>query len=220
MIKKTILAIILVSSLSASTFKEAKQIEKEFGILKALSTYKALSKQNDKEAIFRLAMIYSKGKPITRNLTKTKQLLEKASKLGYHKATYFLAKLYLSRKSPFYNTTTAFNTFLEASNNNYAPAQNMIGQFLLTGKVIKKDYKEAVKYFEKSSAQGFMEANCNLSFMYASGKGVFPNFGRAHIFAKEGVAKGNKKCLKVWKDYNLSKYKKDKGWKFNFYTKP
>lgn len=220
MIKKTILVVLLVSSLNATTYKEAKQIEKEFGVLKALSAYKALSKQNDKEAIFRLAMIYSKGKPIKRNLTKTKQLLEKASKLGYLKATYFLGKLYLSRKSPFYNSTTAFNTFLEASNNNYAPAQNMIGQFLLTGKVIDKDYKEAVKYFEKSSAQGFMEANCNLAFMYASGKGVFPNFGRAHIFAKEGVEKGNKKCLKVWKDYNLSKYKKDKGWKFNFYTKP
>jgi len=220
MIKKVIASTILVYSLNAMTFDDAKQVEEEYGVLEALSLYKALVKENDKESIFRLAMIYSSGKNIKRSLSKSKKLLEKGSKLDHHKSTYYLGKLYLSKKSPYYDLTQAFNTFAKASNKNYAPAQNMIGQFFANGVIVETDYKQAVMLFEKASRQGLIEAQYNLAFMYASGKGVFPNFGRAHQFAKKGYQEGNKKCKKVWKDFNLSKYAKDKGWKFNFYTKP
>ncbi len=220
MIKKVIALTILAYSLNAMTFQEARQVEKEFGVMKALSTYKTLAKQNDIQSMFRLAMIYSSGKNIKRSLSKSKKLLERASKLNHHKSTYYLGKLFLSKKSPYYDLTQAFNTFVKASNENYAPAQNMIGQFFANGVIVETDYKQAVTLFEKASKQGLIDAQCNLAFMYASGKGVFPNFGRAHQFAKEGYLKGNKKCKKVWQDYNLAKYSKDKGWKFNFYTKP
>ena len=220
MINKIIALILFLSSLQAMTFQDAKQIEEKFGVLKALSMYKTLAKQNDVKSIFHLAIIYSKNEPFKKNLTKTHKLLQQASKLHYHKATYYLGKLYLTKKSPYYDLVKAYNTFLLAANNNYAPAQNMIGQFLVNGIVVTKDYKMAVEYFERASKQDYLDAKCNLSFMYASGKGVFPNFGRANLFAKEGVKKGNKKCIKVWKDYNLKKYPEDKAWKFNFYTKP
>lgn len=220
MIKKIIALTLLISSLQAMTFEDAKNVEEEYGILKALSMYKSLAKDDDVKSIFYLAIIYSKNKPFKRNLTKTHDLLQKASQLNYHKATYYLGNLYLSKKSPYYDVKKAYNTFLIAANKNYAPAQNMIGQFLLVGTVVEKDYKLAVKYFEKASKQNYINAQCNLAFMYASGKGVFPNFGRANLFAKEGMKKGNKKCIKVWEEYNLEKYSEDKGWKFNFYTKP
>ncbi len=170
--------------------------------------------------MFHLAIIYSKGKHIKKNLSKSKELLEKASKLNHDKSSYYLGKLYLSRKSHYYNLIDAFNSFAKAANNNYAPAQNMIGQFFYKGIVIETDYKKAVSFFEKSSKQGFIDAQCNLSLMYATGRGVFINFGRAHAFAKNGVKQKNKKCLKVWRDYKLYKYKEDKSWKFNSYTKP
>lgn len=220
MIKKVIVSTIFVCSLNAMTFDDAKQIEKEHGVIKALTIYKTLTKQNDVNAMFRLAMIYSSGKNIQRSLSKSKKFLERASELNHNKSTYYLGKLYLSKKSPYYDLTQAFNTFVKAANENYAPAQNIIGQFFVNGIIVETDYKKAVTLFEKASKQGLIAAHCNLAFMYASGKGVFPNFGRAHQFAKEGYLKGNKKCKKVWKDYNLSKYAKDKGWKYNFYTKP
>ena len=56
--------------------------------------------------------------------------------------------------------------------------------------------------------------------MYASGLGVFPNFGRAHNFAKTEYKNDNKLCVKIWKDYNLGKYPKDEGWKIGDYNKP
>ena len=220
MIKKVIVSTILISSLSAITFEDAKSVEKEFGVIEAIPMYKKLSKQDDLDSMFRLAQIYSSGKEIKRNLKKSKQFLEKASSFNHDKSTYFLGKLYLSKKSPYHDLTTAFNTFVKASNNNYAPAQNMLGQFFASGIVVDTDYKKAVSLFEKASKQNLVDAQCNLAFMYASGKGVFPNFGRAHQFALKGYKEGNKKCKKVWKDYNLGKYAKDKGWKFNYYTKP
>lgn len=220
MIKKVIVSTFLITSLNAITFEDAKSVEKEYGVLEAIPIYKKLSKQEDLESMFRLAQIYSSGKDIKRNLKKSKEFLEKASSFKHNKSIYFLGKLYLSKKSPYYDLTSAFNSFVKASNNNYAPAQNMLGQFFASGVVVDTDYKKAVSLFEKASKQNLVDAQCNLAFMYASGKGVFPNFGRAHQFAKKGYEEGNKKCKKVWKDYNLGKYAKDKGWKFNFYTKP
>jgi len=218
--KKVFIPFLLVTFLNAMTYEDAERIEKKDGLLKALGSYKSLAKQNNTEAMFRLAQVYSSGKTIQRSLPKTFKLLKKASDLNHHKSTYYLGKLYLSKKSPYYNLTDAYNTFVKSANAGYAPAENMIGQFFANSVVVEKDYKLAVKYFEKASKQGHIDAQCNLSFMYASGKGVFPNFGRAHQFAKKGIELGNKKCIKVWEDYNLAKYSEDKGWKFKFYTKP
>ncbi len=57
----------------------------------------------------------------------------------------------------------------------------MLGQFLVNGVLVEKDYKMAVRYFERASKQELIDAQCNLAFMYASGKGVFPNFGSSSI---------------------------------------
>ena len=218
--KIIVLTILLVSFCFSLTFEEVRKVEKEEGVLKALSSYRVLAKRDDTNSIFRLATLYLKGTGVQKSFSTAKVFLEKGSSLNHHKSTYLLGKLYISKESPYHDKKLAFNTFLKAANDGYAPAQNMIGQFLAAGIAVDKDYKMAIQYFEYASKQGHEDAHCNLAFMYANGKGAFPNFGRAHQFAKEGVKKGNKKCIKVWETYNLQKYDEDKGWKFNFYTKP
>ncbi|WP_417324780.1 tetratricopeptide repeat protein [Halarcobacter sp.] len=218
--KYLILTILITSFAFSLSFEEVKKIEEEQGVLKALSSYRVLAKRDDTQSIYRLATLYLKGKGVQKSISTAKTFLEQGSLLNHHKSTYLLGKLYITKKSPYFNEKLAFNTFLKAANDGYAPAQNMIGQFLAAGIAVEKDYKLAIKYFEYASKQGHEDAHCNLAFMYANGKGAFPNFGRAHQFAKEGVKKGNKKCIKVWETYNLEKYDQDKGWKFNFYTKP
>lgn len=210
----------VVSAQAELTYKDAIQFEKNYGTFKALGLYKSLVNENNPDAMLRLAQIYSSGKTIKRNITKAHELLERASKLNHNKATHYLGKLYLAKKTAYYDVKKAYNSFVKAANNGYAPSQNMVGQFLASGVAVDKDYKLSVLYFERASKQGHVDAHCNLAFMYASGKGVFPNFGRAHNFAKEGLKYDNKKCKKVWDDFNLEKYDNDKGWKFNFYTKP
>lgn len=147
------------------------------------------------------------------------KLLKKASSKNIN-ASFILGKFYLSKNTPYYNTTKAFNSFLNAANNNHSQAQIIIARFFLQGKIVNKDYKKALYYFELSSKQKNFEANCYIAYMYAKGLGVFPNFGRAHLFAKDEYKKGNKLCIKIWNDYNLKKYPEDKGFKIGKYLKP
>ncbi|AXH09283.1 hypothetical protein CP960_02115 [Malaciobacter halophilus] len=218
---KYFLLITTIFTLSFSlTFEQAQKVEKEKGVLEALGYYKDLAQENNTDAIFRLAMIYANGEEIQKNINNAFILLTKGAVLGDKKAGYYLGKLYINKKSPYYDTKKAYNLFLELSNANYTPAHNMMGKILINGVGVDRDYKLAVKYFEKASKAGYTEAHCNLALMYASGKGVFPNFGRAHVFAKEGMKKNHPLCIKVYKDYNLKKYPEDKGFKFDFYTQP
>lgn len=133
---------------------------------------------------------------------------------------YEMAKHYSSKKSNDYDIKKAYNLLVENVNENHAKSQLLIGRFFLIGLAVDKDYEKALYYFKEASKQKEYTANCYISYMYASGKGVFPNFGRAHVFAKSEYNRGNKVCRKVWKDYNLKKYPKDKGWKIGDYNKP
>ena len=138
------------------------------------------------------------------------------SNINDSKKLYLKAKKHLKNKQ----LLDAYNTFIDSSKLNHPKANTMLGKFFLLGKVVEVDYETALYYFKKASKLKDYNANCYISYMYASGKGVFPNFGRAHIFAKNEYKKGNKLCIKVWKDYNLGKYKKDEGWKIGDYLKP
>ena len=155
-----------------------------------------------------------------KNIEEAYKLLIKSSSLNNLDANYALGKLYFSKKTKYHNKIKAYNTFLESANKNHAKSQTMIGKFLLFGEIVDKDYDKAIYYFKNASKQRDYESNCYIAYMYASGKGVFPNFGRAHIFALDEYNKGNKICIKVWKDYNLGKYPKDDGWKIGDYNEP
>jgi len=154
------------------------------------------------------------------NLDKAYNLLLQSSKAGNLNATYTLGKFYLSKITPYYDKINAYNTLLKAANANHSKSQLIIGKFFLQGKIVEKDYEKAMYYFKEASKQKLYDANCYIAYMYATGKGVFPNFGRAAVFAKDEYKKGNKLCKKIWKDYNLDKYPQDKSWKIGDYLKP
>ena len=218
--KALLLFVFLVSFSNALTFEEVYAIHKVQGSMKALSGYKELSEQNDPQAMHELAIIYLKGEGIAKNINKAHELFQKASELGNNESTYLLAKLYLSKKTHFYDEKKAYNTFVDAANKNHAKSQFMIARLFLMGEIVDKDYEKAMYYFVLASKQKEYEANCYIAYMYASGTGVFPNFGRANAFAKDEYEKGNKLCVKVWRDYNLAKYPKDEGFRIGDYNVP
>lgn len=162
------------------------------------------------------ALKYIKNKDIDKAYT----LLLLAQENKNLDAYYTLGKIYLSKKSNYYNKKKAYNSFVYAANNGHAKSQLFVGRLFLQGLTTQKDYDKALYYFKEASKQKEYKANCYIAYMYASGKGAFPNFGRAHVFAKKEYQKGNKLCIKVWNDYNLAKYPKDKGWNIGNYNKP
>jgi len=216
---KILCLLILFSTLSFSKhFDEKKktQVEKE----KSFSYYVQLAKKRDPAALFKLGKFYYEGRVVKRSYKKAFKYLTQSSLLDYKKATYNLGILYSNNKTIYHSYSKAYNIFHDLALEGHAGAQNKIGSFLTFGFGGPIDFKEAVKWFEKSSKQDYIPAQCNLATMYASGMGVFPNFGRAHVFAKKGKELKHPVCLKVWRDFNLGKYKQDKGFKFKFYTQP
>ena len=143
-----------------------------------------------------------------------------SSTLSTSDIRYELAKEYSSKKSKKYDIKKAYNLLVDNVNENHSKSQILIARFFLIGLAVEKDYEKALYYFKEASKQKEYTANCYIAYMYASGKGVFPNFGRAHVFAKSEYEQGNKVCKKVWRDYNLGKYPKDKGWNIGKYNKP
>ena len=215
-----LLVFIIVSFSKAVTFEETKMIHKTEGTLKALSYYKYLVKENDVNAMHELGLIYLKGDGIAKNLNSAFELFTQASDLGNLESTYILGKIYQAKSTKYYDQTKAYNTFVESANKGHAKSQLMIGRFFLMGDIVDKDYEKALHYFRLASKQKEYEANCYIAYMYSAGMGVFPNFGRAHVFAKDEYQKGNKLCVKVWNDYNLGKYPKDEGFGVGDYNEP
>jgi uncharacterized protein len=218
--KIALLFFLLINALNAITFEEVYTIKGVEGTMKAIGEYKKLAKENNPKAIHELGLIYLKGDGIAKNLNQAYDYFQQASDLGNVESTYMLGKIYLSSKTKYYNPKKAYNTFIDASNKNHAKSQLMIGRFFLMGEIVDKDYEKALYYFKLASKQKEYDANCYISYMYASGLGVFPNFGRAHNFAKTEYKKDNKFCVKIWKDYNLGKYPKDEGWQIGDYNEP
>ena len=218
--KIVLLFFLLINALNAMIFEEVYTIKGVEGTMKAISAYKELAKKNDPKAIHELGLIYLKGDGIAKNLNQAYDYFQQASDLGNIESTYMLGKIYLSSKTKYYNPKKAYNTFIDASNKNHAKSQLMIGRFFLMGEIVDKDYEKALYYFKLASKQKEYDANCYIAYMYASGLGVFPNFGRANNFAEAQYKNGNKLCVKVWNDYNLGKYPKDDGFKIGDYNKP
>ena len=218
---KIILVLSLFAKLlSAMTFEEIYTIKQVQGTLKVLSAYKELADDNNPKALHELGLIYFNGDGIAKNINQAMEYFQKASDLGNLESTYTLGKIYLSDKTKYHDPKKAYNSFVEAANKNHSKSQLMIGRFLLIGEIISIDYEKALHYFKLASKQKEYNANCYIAYMYAGGLGVFPNIGRAHVFAKDQYEKGNKLCIKVWKDYNLGKYPNDDGWKIGDYNKP
>lgn len=195
--------------------QQAKEAQKNGDNKKAVELfYKSAKVDNSAEAIYELGRFFYEGKIVKQNFDKAKTFFEQSAGLGFIEAKYALGIFYFNKKNPHHSHKKAYNIFLElAQKENHAPSQNRVGMYLAFGIGIDKDYKEAVKWFEKSANNGYVTGQCHLALMYASGKGVFPNLGRARVIAQKGYDEKNPICIQVWDTFKLENYEEDKGFK-------
>lgn len=184
----------------------------------SFTSLKKEARDGNSEANFKLGIIYFKGDQIKQDLVKAMKYFQRAAVSGHIKAKYNTGVIYANKNYQNFNYKKAFEVFSELSALNHPKSKYKLGIFLLYGLGVDKDYKKAVKLFEEAYfAHKDTTAGCYLALMYASGKGVFPNFGRAREVAQEGFDKKIPICIKVYNDFNLEKYHEDKGFKFGFY---
>ncbi len=59
-----------------------------------------------------------------------------------------------------------------------------------------QDYAEAVKWYRLAAAQGNANAQLNLGFMYANGRGVLQDYTKAHALYNLAATKGDAMAVK------------------------
>ena len=61
---------------------------------------------------------------------------------------------------------------------------------------VRKDYKEAIKWYRLSAEQGHAQAQYNLGSMYENGQGVLQDYVLAHMWWNISGSNGNKNAVK------------------------
>ena len=75
-----------------------------------------------------------------------------------------------------------------------------------------KDYKQAVKWYQKAADQGGADAQHNLGVMYAYGKGVLKDLSKAKYWIKKAYENPDASAStlelaeKAWNELELWKY--------------
>ena len=84
-----------------------------------------------------------------------------------------------------------FNELLEKAVNGDDEAQFEVGSRYFRGVGIKKDYKLAVKWFEKSANSCNPDAECSIAFCYYNGNGIKKNYKEALSWFIKAAEQGN-----------------------------
>jgi len=156
-------------------------------IAKALELYtKYLS--HDKKSIIRIGTIYLNDMVIKQDIPSSIKWFKKALPLS--DAQYNLAFAYSLENSAKSNITEIISLYKKSSNQGNSIAMNHLGNIYKNGKLVKKDYKLALKYYKQSAKLNNDWGEYNLAIMYLNGFGVKKDYKKAYdlflLSAKDG----------------------------------
>ena len=84
----------------------------------------------------------------------------------------------------------AADTYKQAADLGYAPAQNDLGILYGKGQGVKQDYAEALKWFQKSADQGYEAGEYNLAYAYDYGLGTRRDYPKAAQYYQKAADHG------------------------------
>lgn len=105
-------------------------------------------------------------------------LFQKASMMGFHRATFLMGQLYFNGNGTEKNFERAIQLYQEAANHQIGEAYLELGNLYFRGKYINKNVEEAFRCYnavteENSySSETISDAKCNLAYMYQFGLGT------------------------------------------------
>ena len=151
----------------------AKQQYQKGNYEKSISLYKQASELGSPKAMLLLSSIYQNGKAVGKDMAISEKYLlnaqaiyEKQANKGDPDAQFNLGKIYSYYIKP-PNKLEAYNWYLMAAKNGHMLAQYAVAGILDRGTLepaIKRDYKEAIKWYEKSARQGNSRAAWYLAY--------------------------------------------------------
>lgn len=111
---------------------------------------------------------------------------------GDKEAQYTLGVLYERQK----NFQEALDWYMKSAIQNYAVAQNELGNIYLEGRVgVDKDLNKSFEWYKKASDNGYFDAINNLGYMYDTGRGVEKDHFKASQLYEIAASKGSIRAM-------------------------
>jgi TPR repeat protein len=138
------------------------------------------------EAYYLLSKKYTKGGFFGEDLSKEKELLERAANYGETRSLYNLGIIYKST-----DLEKAIEYFEAAASDLPEKAYMQLGKCYSSEKNPKKDYDKAIKCYELAAKYGDTASMVNLGNMYYYGTGTVQSFANAHMWYLKAARLGN-----------------------------
>lgn len=158
----------------------------------AIKWFSKSAEQGHSGSMVCLAWIYKRGQGVPQDYKKAFELYSKAAELGNLRAMRELAEQYSKGQGVEVNGEKAVELYKKCieeykknvKNGNKLSEQtkveNAIGQMYFNGYGVKKDYKEAFKWFKEAGENtGMWYASYDLGYMYENGYGTDKDYEKA-----------------------------------------
>lgn len=152
----------------SGTEKDEKKAKENYK--KAFEVFEQMGKkQGDDNTKYRLGMMLLKGKGVDIDTVKATKYLEEAANEGNTHAQYQLAKIYMAS-----GEEEKVQKAIELLKNSAIKGKNNMAQYALGKYYLENgEIREAIKWFEKSSARKNMYASYQLGCIYVNENGEF-----------------------------------------------
>ncbi len=173
----------------------------------------ARAKENDTDAILRLAILHKEGLCFPANKVKAVGLMKRAANAGSADALYELAQIYRMRtgdiKRDAENSKKVQNLYFQAANAGHKRAQYDLGEFYAYGKIgLKRDPAQVLHWFKKAAAGGDMRAARRMAQLYTTGiEGMQKNLISAEQWLRGAAQTGDTFAVKELADFLLAQNK-------------
>lgn len=133
-----------------------------------------------------LAEFYLMGMNVDRNTATGMAWLQKAANQDYIRAKWAIASLGTWDPK---THSSAIQTIQKLADQNYAPAEEQIGQMYLHGGGgdYPQNFAKALKWFHKATEQNYPFAEADIGLAYRYGWGVKPDLNKARAWAKKAA---------------------------------
>lgn len=143
----------------------------------ALAIYERGKDVGQVDCVLRVAYAYTEGKGTDKDPLRGASLLESAAKAGNPTAHYRLAVKGLSAAKP--DLLQGYGHLLAAATGGLPEAQNELGLFYLSGKLVAADAPAGVAWLTRAAQGGLALAQNNLGALFEQGAGVPQNITNA-----------------------------------------
>jgi TPR repeat protein len=136
---------------------------------RALTVLSQKAEGGDKEAQYRLAIAYEKGRGLERNYPEAVKWYLRSAERGWPAAEYKLGLMHQNGDGITKDPTQAIHWYRQAAEQNYALAENKLGVIYTEGRGVAPDYGLAFQWFRRAANHGLSTAYHGLGSLYLYG---------------------------------------------------